>query len=59
MDEILLEYKKVFPYQQSHTIKLDLTDFASIRSFAAEYIEKVGRLDVMINNAGIMIPPLS
>ncbi|MGW7534338.1 oxidoreductase [Amycolatopsis sp. NPDC054798] len=36
--------------------QLDLADLASIRAFAAEFTEPI---DLLINNAGIMIPPLS
>ncbi|GAB3382611.1 oxidoreductase [Amycolatopsis echigonensis] len=36
--------------------RLDLADLASVRAFAAEFTEPI---DLLINNAGIMIPPLS
>jgi NAD(P)-dependent dehydrogenase (short-subunit alcohol dehydrogenase family) len=32
---------------------LDLADFASIRAFAARFGERFGRLDVLVNNAGV------
>ena len=35
---------------------LDLADLNSVRAFAAETIEPI---DVLINNAGVMAPPLS
>jgi NAD(P)-dependent dehydrogenase (short-subunit alcohol dehydrogenase family) len=35
----------------------ELSDFASIRKFAAEFISKYERLDVLINNAGIWETP--
>lgn len=35
---------------------LDLADLVSVRTFA-ESIEADGRLDVLVNNAGVMIPP--
>ena len=35
---------------------LDLADLASVRSFAKS-IEEDGRLDVLVNNAGVMVPP--
>ncbi|WP_116201389.1 oxidoreductase [Amycolatopsis circi] len=36
--------------------QLDLADLESVRAFAAEFTEPI---DLLINNAGIMIPPLS
>ena len=38
-------------------MQLDLMDFASIKSFAAEFLKKYPRLDVLLNNAGIMTTP--
>ncbi len=37
--------------------KLDLNDFVSIRSFASAFLSQHDRLDYLINNAGIMMPP--
>lgn len=36
---------------------LNLADLASIRSFAEEFNEQFDSLDLLINNAGIMMPP--
>lgn len=38
-------------------MQLDLMDFASIKSFAANFSKKYNRLDVLLNNAGIMTTP--
>jgi NAD(P)-dependent dehydrogenase (short-subunit alcohol dehydrogenase family) len=38
---------------------LDLNSLNSVRNFAAAFGEKYNRLDLLIENAGIMIPPLS
>jgi NAD(P)-dependent dehydrogenase (short-subunit alcohol dehydrogenase family) len=38
---------------------LDLADLASVREFAIEYGGTHDRLDLLINNAGIMMPPRS
>ncbi|GHF46854.1 NAD(P)-dependent dehydrogenase (short-subunit alcohol dehydrogenase family) [Deinococcus metalli] len=37
---------------------LDLGDLTSVASFAEAFTQRFGRLDVLVNNAGIMVPPL-
>lgn len=36
---------------------LDLSDLAAVRAFVAEFNGRYDQLDLLINNAGIMIPP--
>ena len=38
--------------------RLDLGEFASVREFAASALADAPRLDILINNAGVMTPPL-
>jgi NAD(P)-dependent dehydrogenase (short-subunit alcohol dehydrogenase family) len=38
---------------------LDLTSLDSVRAFAARFKNDHGRLDLLINNAGVMVPPLT
>lgn len=38
-------------------MKLDLADLASVRQFTSAFIEKYNHLHILINNAGVMIPP--
>jgi len=40
-------------------MELDLATLESVRSFAARFKEKYSRLDLLINNAGVMMPPYS
>jgi NAD(P)-dependent dehydrogenase (short-subunit alcohol dehydrogenase family) len=37
---------------------VDLADFAAIRSFAADHLENHDRIDILMNNAGVMACPL-
>ena len=38
-------------------VRLDLEDLDQIRGFAASVHERADRLDLLINNAGVMVPP--
>jgi retinol dehydrogenase-12 len=38
-------------------LKLDLADQSTVKASADEFLEKESRLDVLINNAGVMSPP--
>ncbi|HTU57296.1 MAG TPA: oxidoreductase, partial [Polyangiales bacterium] len=47
------------PDAQVEVESLDLSDLASVSSFAARFNATAQRLDVLINNAGVMNPPFS
>ncbi|MBU0476031.1 MAG: SDR family NAD(P)-dependent oxidoreductase [Bacteroidetes bacterium] len=40
-------------------MKIDLSDLSSVKLFADEFKNKFDKLDLLINNAGVMIPPYS
>ena len=54
-DKILRES----PNGEAVFMPLDLSDLASVRQFAADFIARYHRLDLLINNAGVMVPPYS
>ena len=45
------------PTAELEVMELDLTSLQSVRSFAAKYLANHQRIDLLINNAGVMIPP--
>ncbi len=49
---------KNFPKADLEIILLDLNSLESVRDFVGEFGKKYERLDFLIANAGIMIPPL-
>ena len=46
-----------YPEAKAEFLQLDLSDLASVRRFANEFTSRNGRLDMLINNAGIMRTP--
>lgn len=51
------DIEKSHPVGNIVTMQLDLSDLNSIRKFSAKFHEKYKRLDVLLNNAGIMTTP--
>lgn len=45
------------PSAQLHFLPLDLSDLSSVRKFAEAFLHEFSRLDLLINNAGVMVPP--
>jgi len=46
-----------YPEAKAELMQLDLSDLASVRRFADEFASHYDRLDILINNAGIMAIP--
>ncbi|AZQ63070.1 SDR family NAD(P)-dependent oxidoreductase [Flammeovirga pectinis] len=53
------EIVKTVPGAEIIVMKLDLNSLQSVRNFASAYKEQFDRLDLLINNAGIMVPPFA
>ncbi|MFW2387611.1 MAG: SDR family NAD(P)-dependent oxidoreductase [Polyangiales bacterium] len=51
------EIRSKHPDARVEVMQLDLSDLDSVQRFADEFRAKYPRLDLLINNAGIMVPP--
>ena len=47
------------PKASVQTMQLDLSSLASVRAFAEKFLSERKKLDLLINNAGVMVPPLT
>lgn len=56
-EEAQAKIKAEFPYARLEFIPLDLANLASIRKFAEKFHTVYDRLDVLVNNAGVMAIP--
>lgn len=48
---------KEVPDANLEIMLIDLADLDSVRAFAKNYLDKYDQLDLLINNAGVMMPP--
>ncbi|NQV16448.1 SDR family NAD(P)-dependent oxidoreductase [bacterium] len=48
---------KNYPEAKVQVMLLDLADLKSVQAFCTAFVTKYKKLDILINNAGIMIPP--
>lgn len=56
-EEAKAEIIKDIPEGKIQVMQLDLGDLESVKNFAAAYKKNFNRLDVLLNNAGIMMTP--
>jgi len=52
------ELKKATGNEKVHILQIDLADLVSIQRAAAEFQRKENKLHVLINNAGVLAPPI-
>jgi NAD(P)-dependent dehydrogenase (short-subunit alcohol dehydrogenase family) len=50
---------KLFPEASIDVLTLDLASLSSVRAFVDSFSEKYDSLDLLINNAGVMVPPFT
>ena len=55
--EAVARIKKECPKADVDVMELDLADLSSVRKFAQDFTKRFSRLDLLINNAGVMVPP--
>jgi NAD(P)-dependent dehydrogenase (short-subunit alcohol dehydrogenase family) len=56
-DAAVRQITQEYPEAKAELMQLDLADLASVRRFADEFANHCDRLDILINNAGIMRTP--
>ncbi len=56
-ETVVQEMRKQQPSAQMEILEMDLSSLESVKSFAKSVLSKYKRLDVLINNAGIMACP--
>lgn len=56
-EEARAEILKSVPAAQIAVMTLDLADLSSVRTFAERFSREFKSLDILLNNAGIMMPP--
>ncbi|MCG8580994.1 MAG: oxidoreductase [Bacteroidales bacterium] len=56
---VLHEITKAYPNNNTSVMKMDLSSLKSVEQFAKSFKDKYNRLDVLINNAGIMACPFA
>lgn len=57
IDDAIAKIKSNYPIASLEAGIVDLMDLQSVKGFASSILDKHTRLDVLINNAGIMFPP--
>lgn len=55
--ETVDEAHKVAQGNKVTAMKMDLADLATVKQFVTEFLSKFSRLDVLVNNAGVMACP--
>ena len=54
IDKTTKEFKELRPKSSVTVLELDLSSLQSVRKFAKEVTESESRIDILINNAGVL-----
>lgn len=55
--EAIQKIKQAVPNADIHFLQLDLTELAAVRKAAEDFLSREKRLDILLNNAGVMATP--
>ncbi|CBQ72111.1 related to Oxidoreductase, short-chain dehydrogenase [Sporisorium reilianum SRZ2] len=55
--EAIAKIKQAVPKADIHFLQLDLTELAAVRKAADDFLSREKRLDILLNNAGVMATP--
>ncbi len=58
-EDAVNEIQKTYNETNIQIMELDLSDLSSVSQFAENFKHKYNKIDLLINNAGVMIPPYS
>lgn len=56
-EEAIQKIKQAVPSADIHFLQLDLTELAAVRKAAEDFLSREKRLDILLNNAGVMATP--
>lgn len=56
-DSAAADIRREIPAADLHVMRLNLADLSSVRAFAQDFRERFKRLDILMNNAGVMATP--
>ncbi len=55
LESLKSEFAETFPNQTVWTFPLDVTDMTMVKTVCSDILERVGQIDIMVNNAGLAL----
>jgi len=56
LDKVKEEYSVKYPHQKVHTAQVDMSKKEEVKAYAAEVLNEMDTIDVLVNNAGTFMP---